>query len=110
MVGALAWRASLSAAPLPSFRRTFQRPEPASYTRLLRTVNNYLMMPPMTTRKRKKGKREPISHLRGWQTVTDAERQSGTSRQRIHVLVKQKRIPHREILGIKLVPNPLPDW
>ena len=65
----------------------------------------------MTKRKRRntpKGKREPISELRGWQTIKDAERQSGLSKQRIHILVKQKRIPHREKYRIKLVPLPLP--
>lgn len=65
----------------------------------------------MTTRKRRntpKGKREPVSHIKGWQTVKDAERQSGLSKQRIHVLLGQGRIPHREMLRIKLVPNPLP--
>lgn len=46
--------------------------------------------------------------MRGWQTVRDAERQSGLSKQRIHILIKQNRIPHREKYRIKLVPVPLP--
>ena len=57
---------------------------------------------------RKIGKKAPRSHLKGWQTLTEAAAQSGLSRQRIHVLVTANRIPHRSIMGILLVPSPLP--
>lgn len=57
---------------------------------------------------RKIGKNAPRSHLKGWQTLTEAAAQSGLSRQRIHILIQQKRLPYREIMGILLVPVPLP--
>lgn len=62
----------------------------------------------MKTRKSKKGTREPVSHLAGWQTVTDAERESSISRQWIHKLVSAKKVPHKAMLGVILVPKPFP--
>jgi len=62
----------------------------------------------MTTKKQ--GSAAPISPYKGWQTVSEAEANGRLSRQRIHVLVTQGRIPSRQIPGtsIKLVPKPLP--
>lgn len=57
---------------------------------------------------RKIGKKAPRSHVKGWQTLTEAAAQSGLSRQRIHILLTDKRIPHRTMLGVILVPTPLP--
>lgn len=58
--------------------------------------------------KRKIGKKAPRSHIKGWQTLTEAAAQSGLSRQRIHILIQGGRLPHREMLGLILVPAPLP--
>jgi len=54
------------------------------------------------------GKKAPRSHVKGWQTLTEAAHHSGLSRQRLHILLKDKRIPHRVMLGVILVPSPLP--
>jgi hypothetical protein len=59
-------------------------------------------------KQRKIGKKAPRSHVKGWQTLTEAAAQSGLSRQRIHILVADKRIPRRDMLGLVLVPVPLP--
>lgn len=59
-------------------------------------------------RKRTIPKKAPRSHVKGWQTLTEAAAQCGLSRQRLHILVQDKRIPSREIMGVLLVPSPLP--
>jgi hypothetical protein len=58
--------------------------------------------------KRTIGKKAPRSHVKGWQTLTEAAAQSGLSRQRIHILLQSGRIPRRDMLGLVLVPAPLP--
>lgn len=59
---------------------------------------------------KRKGNGAPTSPYKGWQTLAQAKSQSGLSKQRIHVLVSDNRIPHRNIpgTGIILVPKPLP--
>jgi hypothetical protein len=58
-------------------------------------------------KKRPIGKKAPRSTLKGWQTLTEAA-EYGLSRQRLHILIGADRIPHRKIMGITLVPKPLP--
>ena len=67
------------------------------------------MMPPMATKHRKKS-RAPVSPIKGWQTITAASMQADISRQRIYILIDERRIPYREIMNVKLVPKPLPEW
>jgi len=62
----------------------------------------------MTKHRIKKGKREPVSHLANWQTVTDAKRETGISRTWIHKLVSANKVPHKRMLGVTLVPMPFP--
>ena len=59
-------------------------------------------------KQRKIGKKAPRSHVKGWQTLTEAAAESGLSRQRIHILVGEKRIPRKDMLGLVLVPRPFP--
>lgn len=53
------------------------------------------------------GKNAPRSHLKGWQTLTEAAAQSGKPRQQIHLWVQANRVSHRKMFGLILVPAPL---
>lgn len=48
------------------------------------------------------------SHIKGWQTMAEAAKEKGITKQRIHQLVNADRVPHREMLGVLLVPRPFP--
>lgn len=59
-------------------------------------------------KKRPLPKKAPRSHVKGWQTLSEAAEQSTISRQRLHILMKAGRIPHRKMMGMILLPRPLP--
>jgi len=48
------------------------------------------------------------SHVKGWQTISEAARERGVTRQRIHQLVDAYKVRTRTIYGIFLVPKPFP--
>ena len=44
----------------------------------------------------------------GWQSVTDAVKRAGCSKQNLYQLVRAQRIPSMKMWGVILVPDPLP--
>jgi len=44
----------------------------------------------------------------GWQTVAQAVKETGYTRQRIHQIITEKSVSYREIFGRVLVPKPFP--
>lgn len=49
-----------------------------------------------------------VNPMKGWQTVGDAVRERGVSRQRIHQILDEQDIKCQLMLGVLLVPKPFP--